>query len=51
MLTSFFDIQEKINAIGKTIGIPESDLNISSSSPDDGRPRRNLGYPPFSWVI
>lgn len=38
MLTSFFDIQEKINALGKAIGIPESDLHIFSSSPDDGRP-------------
>lgn len=38
MLTSFFDIQEKINTIGKTIGIPESNLHIFLSSPDDGRP-------------
>lgn len=48
MLTSFFDIQEKINALGKAIGIPESDLHIFSSSPDDGiKSGKNLGHPPF----
>ncbi|QHQ15458.1 hypothetical protein GMW39_06015 [Pectobacterium parmentieri] len=39
MLLSFSEIQKKVNELGKSVGIPESDLHIFSSSPDDGRPR------------
>ncbi|MFJ5408400.1 Imm63 family immunity protein [Pectobacterium punjabense] len=38
MLLSFSEIQKKVNELGKSLGIPESDLHIFSSSPDDGRP-------------
>ncbi|AYH01706.1 hypothetical protein F6Q07_02185 [Pectobacterium parmentieri] len=38
MLLSFSEIQKKVNELGKSVGIPESDLHIFSSSPDDGRP-------------
>ncbi len=38
MLLSFSEIQKKVNDLGKSVGIPESDLHIFSSSPGDGRP-------------
>ncbi|MBI0551403.1 Imm63 family immunity protein [Pectobacterium parmentieri] len=38
MLLSFSEIQKKVNELGKNVGIPEGDLHIFSSSPDDGRP-------------
>lgn len=38
MLLSFYEIQKKVNDLGKSVGIPESDLHIFSSSPGDGRP-------------
>lgn len=38
MVLSFAEIQKKVNDLGKSVGIPESDLHIFSSSPGDGRP-------------